>query len=72
MKKVLFRTYSRVQAFYVAGNPSPSSRHIFLQATVGMSSHLLTFSYSFTHTQEKLKSFTVYPSPSQPGFNPFF
>ena len=56
----------------MAGNPSTSSRHIILQATVGMSSHLLMFSYSFTHAQEKLKSFIVYPGPSQPGFNPFF
>ena len=53
----------------MAGNPSSSRRHIFLQATVGMSSHLLTFNYSFTHTR-KLKIFHSVSKPFSTWLQP--
>ena len=71
MRKVLFRTYIRIEAFYVAGNPSSSRRHIFLQATVGMSSHLLTFNYFCTHTG-KLKIFHSVSKPFSTWLQPIF
>lgn len=75
MRNVLFRPYSRIQTFYVAGNASFTQQQSSLPS--GNPGHVtlpFTFNYSFTHTR-KIKIFdTIYRTLStwlQPIFLSF-